>query len=460
MWCKTIYSIPQAYGFTRSNNMTEHNESHMSPNTSPSTLTKVAGTRRVNNLPLYIGGGIFMCFLLTMAYLIGGSSPPKKTAQEEVPTQSTQNTKMYAQSMVGEYTNGVIPDASEKKEVLPSPLEQSNQTTSDQTLPKTNEANLQVRPNQEELKRIRMIKMQQLDAAIKAKTSIPVDLPKTAKKMDTSSTLVSAASRSNDPTTAYKTELAQLQNSGGNGAPTLINASVNNSPAPNNTVDAMGQFVAKAPEEDRWQLNSSTQAPRTPYELRAGFVLPAILISGINSELPGQIMAQITQSVYDTPTGKHLLIPQGSRLVGTYSSEVAYGQSRVLVAWQRITFPDGKALDIGAMPGADSAGYSGFNDQVNNHYVRIFGSAIMMSAITAGFAYSQDVNEEDDWFTAPTASSELSAALGQQLGDVASQMIAKNLNIAPTLEIRPGYLFNVMVTKDLTFSHPYQSFDY
>jgi type IV secretory pathway VirB10-like protein len=137
-------------------------------------------------------------------------------------------------------------------------------------------------------------------------------------------------------------------------------------------------------------LDSQPEAPRTPFELRAGFVVPATLISGINSDLPGQIMAQVAQHVYDTPTGKHLLIPQGSRLVGTYSSDVAYGQARVLVAWQRIVFPDGKAMDIGAMPGADSAGYAGFNDQVNNHYLRTFGSAFLMSGVTAGITLSQD----------------------------------------------------------------------
>ena len=87
------------------------------------------------------------------------------------------------------------------------------------------------------------------------------------------------------------------------------------------------------------------------------------MISGINSQLPGQVIGQVSQNVYDTPTGKYLLIPQGSRLVGTYSSDVVYGQERVLVAWQRIVFPDGKAMDIGAMPGADSAGYSGFPRQ-------------------------------------------------------------------------------------------------
>ena len=170
-------------------------------------------------------------------------------------------------------------------------------------------------------------------------------------------------------------------------------------------------------------------------------------------------MAQVSQDVFDTPTGKWKLIPQGSRLVGRYSSDVAYGQSRVLIAWQRIVFPDGKAMDIGSMPGADSAGYAGFNDQVNNHYFRLFASAFLMSGVTAGITMSQNQDQQNNG-NRQTASGALSEALGQQLGLVTAQLISKNMNIAPTLEIRPGYRFNVIVTKDMTFSKPYQAFDY
>ena len=256
--------------------------------------------------------------------------------------------------------------------------------------------------------------------------------------------------RESDPTVAYQMRLAQIRNGLGQTdfAPQLVQTANND----------ISQFDNKS-GADRWKLDSKAEPPRTPYELRAGFVVPATLISGINSELPGQIMAQVSQSVYDTPTGKHLLIPQGSRLVGSYSSEVVYGQSRVLVAWQRIVFPDGKAMDIGAMPGADSAGYAGFNDQVNNHYLRMFGSAVLMSGVVAGVNLSQNSNQSQNSNT-QRASDSMSEALGQQLGQVTAQMIAKNMSIAPTLEIRPGYRFNVIVTKDMTFSKPYQSFDY
>ena len=166
----------------------------------------------------------------------------------------------------------------------------------------------------------------------------------------------------------------------------------------------------------------------------------------MESELPGTIIAQVSQDVYDTPTGDYLLIPQGSRLVGEYSNAIQYGQARIFVAWQRITYPDGSALDIGAMPGADEQGEAGFNDQVNNHFIRLFGSALLMSAITAGVTYSQSqgqgYNNNFNGNQVPRAGDVLSQALGQQLGAATASLLERNLSIAPTLKIRPGYRFN------------------
>lgn len=210
--------------------------------------------------------------------------------------------------------------------------------------------------------------------------------------------------------------------------------------------------------DDRWALKMELENPRTRYEVRAGSIIPATMISGINSELPGQIIAQVSQDVFDTPTGRHRLIPQGSRLIGRYSNRIVYGQSRVLVAWQRIVFPDGKALDIGSMEGVDAAGYAGFSDQVDRHLLRVFGSAILMSGITSGLTSSR-VTPENDPFGSSTAA-QFNQQLANQIGDVATKMIEKNLNIAPTLKIRPGYRFNVMAVKDLAFEHPYRAFDY
>lgn len=227
-------------------------------------------------------------------------------------------------------------------------------------------------------------------------------------------------------------------------------------PAPPTSQGGYASFDSQG--GDRWASSSRPQAPVSPFELRAGFVIPGVMITGISSELPGQIEAQVAQNVYDTATGGYLLIPQGSRLVGAYQSNAAYGQARVLIAWQRVVFPDGKALDLGAMPGADSAGYAGFNDQVNNHYARIFGAAVMLSLIGAGAEVGAPQTSTAGQTT--TVSQALSQQLAQQLGSTATQMIQKNLSIAPTLKIRPGYRFNVVVTKDLVFRSAYQAFDY
>jgi type IV secretion system protein VirB10 len=216
-----------------------------------------------------------------------------------------------------------------------------------------------------------------------------------------------------------------------------------------------------ADNPDRWHSPNQVENP-VRYQLRAGFVIPGVLLSGVNSEVPGTIIAQVAQDVYDNATGSDLLIPQGARLIGSYSSTVQYGQSRLFVVWQRIVFPDGRALDIGAEPGTDSAGYAGFKDRVDSHWVQIFGSAVMMSAISAGISYSQDRYQQGNgnYYAPPRFSDELSQAVGQQFGQAAAKLLEKNLDIAPTLKIRPGYRFSILLIKDFVFPGPYQDFAY
>ena len=193
------------------------------------------------------------------------------------------------------------------------------------------------------------------------------------------------------------------------------------------------------------------------FELKTGAVIPGVMVTGINSDLPGNIIAQVSQNVFDSVTGKHLLLPQGAKLFGVYDSRVIYGQEWVLVAWNRVVFPDGSSITLGAMPGSDMAGNAGYTDEVNNHYFRIFGSAVLMSLMSGGMAYTMDSldnsNSESD---KPTLQNEMGSALAAQLGQATLQLLQKNLNIKPTLEIRPGYQFNVIVTKDLVFERPYR----
>lgn len=184
----------------------------------------------------------------------------------------------------------------------------------------------------------------------------------------------------------------------------------------------------------------------SPNELKAGSVIPATLLTGVNSDLPGQLVAQVNRNVFDSATGRRLLIPQGSRLVGVYDSSVTSGQARVLIAWNRVIFPDGSSIDLGSMPGADRAGQSGLRDQVNNHYGRTFGSAVFLSMFSAGIQLSQpqaSVGEQQ------TAGQTISAQLGQQLGQLGMETARRNMQIQPTLTIRPGMNLNVQVTQDL-----------
>ena len=216
-------------------------------------------------------------------------------------------------------------------------------------------------------------------------------------------------------------------------------------------------FFTRAGRDESWILPHGRMAGQT-LEIKTGSVIPSVMVTGINSDLPGNIIAQVSQNVWDTATGRQLLIPQGSKLFGVYDSRVVYGQERVLVAWNRLVFPDGSAFTLGAMPGSDMAGYAGYTDGVNNHYLRIFGSAILMSLISGGMAYTMDTMSSDSnnsLTSTPTMQQEMASALAAQLGQTTLQLLQKNLNIKPTLEIRPGYQFNVVVTKDLVFEKTY-----
>jgi type IV secretion system protein VirB10 len=466
-------------------------EHDMSPDASPGQLSKGAGVRRVNNVPLYILGGAMATFLAIMASVAASRGQHPNQSPVKTP-QKAGNATMFANAIVGDQKDGIVQAANPP--AIPAPPESAAARQAALAIARPGNPDLPPAPPTstqqqwaqeqqmtqgggrgpaDDAARIRTMKLQQLDEAVRARSSLQVVAPRSAASspVANASAGTEPASRNevqarlaavrqqieaaadDDPTGAYKArlQLQRVSQAAGESGGTLTQQPVQSGPPRND----LARFTGG--QGDRWRLDAQPEAPRTPYELRAGFVIPAILISGINSELPGQIMAQVSQDVYDTPRSKWKLIPQGSRLVGAYSSDVAYGQARVLVAWQRIVFPDGKAMDIGAMPGADSAGYAGFNDRVNNHYWRTFSSAFLMSAVTAGIATSQ---QENTGYGRPSFGSAMSEAVGQQLGQVTAQLIAKNLNIAPTLEIRPGYRFNVIVTKDMTFSKPYQPFDY
>ncbi len=202
-------------------------------------------------------------------------------------------------------------------------------------------------------------------------------------------------------------------------------------------------------------LASRLQTLVTPYELQAGSIIPGVMITGIDTDLPGQIIAQVRSNVYDSSTGKYLLIPQGSRLTGQYDSQITYGQRRILIIWKRIIFPNGESINLQGMPGMDRQGYAGFKGNVNNHYLRIFGSAILMTIIGTGAQLAAPT--PDNVLTPLTVKQALAQSLNSNLTNMSASITAKNLNIQPTLEVQPGYEFTISVTKDMIFPWAYHA---
>ncbi len=263
-----------------------------------------------------------------------------------------------------------------------------------------------------------------------------------------------------DPATAYQQAAAQAarilgaQPSAAQAMPMAggipLGAGGPTSPAnPRNDLRAFG----KSGNSDRWKLPSQLEDAESPYMLGPGDVIPAVLDSAINSELPGPIIGHVAAPVYSS-TGRHeLLIPPGTKAFGEYSADVVWGQNRLLVAWQFLRFPNDTELDIGAMPGTDGAGRAGFEDQVDNHYVRLFSSALLLSLVTAGTSMTQGPSSSGS--DRMSVGGAMSQALGLQFGQVTAQLLQKNLNTAPTLEVRNGFRFNIVVTKKVTFPGPY-----
>ncbi|MGL3821296.1 TrbI/VirB10 family protein [Sphingopyxis sp. R3-92] len=217
---------------------------------------------------------------------------------------------------------------------------------------------------------------------------------------------------------------------------------------------AVGEASQAAPSDQTTKRAFMTQAARqqtasverltspvSPYMLQSGTVIPAALITGIRSDLPGQITAQVTQSVYDSQTGRILLIPQGSRLIGEYDSEITAGQSRVLLAWDRLILPDGRSITLERQPGADASGFAGLQDSVNRHWGNLFKAAAISTILGIG---TELVAEGDD----PLVRA-LRRGTQDTVNQTGQQLVRQQLNVQPTLTIRPGHPMRIIITRDL-----------
>ena len=390
---------------------------NLNVNQSPSSMSQ--GGKFASKKPYIILFGIITLFLIGMVYATAQRGDieidKEQDSQNTIKSDSTKIDKLLKSlsSMKEQY--------SEKNSTVPKRLTM----TKTETLPPLQPPK-EPKMSDSEKERLAIKKMKQkaLLEAITGKTKIsgvditnPIDINRNSKESDSS----------NEPNTEFLTKYLKNYNkiTQGNGEDKQIQSK--------NSL-----FKEKSDE----YLQHTKQKPLSPYELKRGSIIPAVLIGGVNSELPGNIIAQVRESVYDTATGNHLLIPQGSKLIGVYGSHVQHGQTRVLIAFNSIVFPDGQTLNIGAMNGIDQEGYAGFSDQVDNHYLKIFGSAFLLGMLSGEI----NIEHGDVVFVSGHQGFNTSQTV---LERVAGEMISKNLNIAPTLKIRNGYRFNIFVTKDM-----------
>jgi type IV secretory pathway VirB10-like protein len=209
------------------------------------------------------------------------------------------------------------------------------------------------------------------------------------------------------------------------------------------------QFADNAKLDD--YLTKPLLGPQSPWEVKAGTVIPAALLTAINSDLPGEIIAQVTEPVYDHITGRTVLIPQGSRLIGQYDSQIAYGQERALVAWNRIVMPNGRSINIGSMEGADLTGASGLHDQVDGHFWQLARGILLSTVFSVGAASAQDASARS---SGSLVLNSAGSGVSNEATQVGQQITSRDLGRQPTIKVRAGWPLRVLVNKDMILA-PY-----
>lgn len=187
------------------------------------------------------------------------------------------------------------------------------------------------------------------------------------------------------------------------------------------------------------------------YTIFSGTVIPGTLITGVNSDLPGRVIAQVSLDVYDSQTGRYLLIPQGTRLLGTYNCDTEYGQKRVQIGWDRMILPNGDSMVLPNFNAADNLGFNGIQDKVRSHYARVIWSALLGAVAGAGITSAGSSSSERSDYE-----NEMRAQAAENITDPIDKIVEKNINVKPTLSVRPGFKFNIIISQDLIIK-PYES---
>ena len=399
----------------------------LDPNSAPSglgTSEKIdAGVKKLNKLPLIIIVSVAFILIMGLGFATMKRGEMQTEGDKVKITKIDNDSEKFTGNMLDDLWQQALRSqdkpTSEIKEVKTTTL-----TTPPRTIKKDLGSPLADKNIKEEIDkealRLKKLKEKLYQTAINAPASIKV------------SSAMGSGTNAMNPLTMSRPP------SGLDAIATLASA-LGNKPALNNQSKNM-PFLKQKNSFD--YLDSKKTKQLSPYEIKTGTLIPGVMISGINSDLPGLIKGQVRENIYDTATGKHLLIPQGTTLIGRYSANVGYGQNRALIAWNRLIFPDGQTVNIGSMNGMDSAGYAGFEDEVDNHYFKVFGSAFLLTLLNGDMTISNGkliIKSEDTNTQRRETTIEKAAA----------KMIEKQLDIPPTITIRPGYKFNIFVTKDM-----------
>ena len=206
-------------------------------------------------------------------------------------------------------------------------------------------------------------------------------------------------------------------------------------------------FVDAEPDA-RIYASGTIQQPRSPAQLMAGTVIPAALLTALNSDLPGQVIATVTEHVYDSLTGRLLLIPQGSRLLGQYDSQVAYGQRRVLLVWTRLIRPDGSSIVLDRLQAVDAGGQAGLENAVDNHWGRFIGGSVLSTLLALGGQLAAPEEDSDEG----TVIVSTRDSVQETITGAGQQVTRRNLNLQPTLTVRAGFPVRVLVNRDLVLA--------
>ena len=221
------------------------------------------------------------------------------------------------------------------------------------------------------------------------------------------------------------------------------------------TVEGANPRASLSFDGNKTAMSVSVDSAPGPYAVQAGTVVPAVLITEISSDLPGQVLAQVARDVYDTRSQRTVVIPSGAKLIGTYEDQVPVGRDRLVVAWTRILLPNGRSISLPGLPTKDRAGAGGVSDRVDRHMQRTFGTTALLSLIGAGIQLSQPRGAITASGYYPSAGEVAAAAVGQQLAEVGQQLLKRDLDVRPTIHIRQGLQFNVFLNTDLVFQEPY-----